>query len=568
MKTIMDKKQITDPVELYECLISVALFNHPLEDVRPHFNEDFMGYGSAEDEVLYGWEGYKWMVERQRGELGDELLKINRIPLVENIDLNNGSAHFVEEFEFVSEVDGDEQRFILRLTTLLNLKEDKWIVSHFHGSFADVNTPEGQAWPIEEWKARNAELQAAVDVKTKELLAKNRDLEIEAALERVRGRAMAMRSSDELADLVTLVFQELTALDMELTRCLIWIFNEDHSAQWWMANSEDPTKPSVFNIPRHEHPPHQAFLSAWKENQKIWEYDLEGQVKRDWDKYLFSETELVKLPEYVQEAMQAPDKVILTATFNNFGALQSAGLESLSVENQEILKRFGQVFDQTYTRFLDLKNAEAQAREAQIMVSLERVRAASMAMHKSDQLSDVLTTLFEQFDVLKINPSHAVLTLIDPEKNTMKFRMTGKHGYRIMADQEVDLKIMDAWVDTSEKWKKSNPNAVNVNEYPPETLPAIWELYDDLIKAIPEESRMRIEDFPNGLFITEGYCKFGYIGFAHNRKPTGEEKDIVIRFASEFGSLYQRFLDLQKAEDQAREAQIEASLESIRVNLK
>ena len=45
----------------------------------------------------------------------------------------------------------------------------------------------------------------------------------------------------------------------------------------------------------------------------------------------------------------------------------------------QIFKRFAQVFEQTYTRFLDLQKAEAQAREAQIEAALERVRAASLA---------------------------------------------------------------------------------------------------------------------------------------------------------------------------------------------
>ena len=56
-------------------------------------------------------------------------------------------------------------------------------------------------------------------------------------------------------------------------------------------------------------------------------------------------------------------------------------------EAQNIFKRFAKVFEQTYTRFLDLQKAEAQAREAQIELALERVRARTMAMQKSDELS-------------------------------------------------------------------------------------------------------------------------------------------------------------------------------------
>ena len=43
-----------------------------------------------------------------------------------------------------------------------------------------------------------------------------------------------------------------------------------------------------------------------------------------------------------------------------------------------------------------------------------------------------------------------------------------------------------------------------------------------------------------------------------------DQKDIVKRFAKVFEQAYIRFLDLQKAEAQAREAQIEAALERVR----
>src|SRR5678815_4815692 len=57
-------------------------------------------------------------------------------------------------------------------------------------------------------------------------------------------------------------------------------------------------------------------------------------------------------------------------------------------EAHDIFKRLGKVFEQTYTRFLDLQKAEAQAREAQIETALEKVRSRTMAMQKSEELSD------------------------------------------------------------------------------------------------------------------------------------------------------------------------------------
>ena len=61
-----------------------------------------------------------------------------------------------------------------------------------------------------------------------------------------------------------------------------------------------------------------------------------------------------------------------------------------------LIQRFAAVFEQTYTRFLDLQKAEYQAREAQIEAALERVRAASMAMHESSELVKVATVVYQQ----------------------------------------------------------------------------------------------------------------------------------------------------------------------------
>ncbi len=227
--------------------------------------------------------------------------------------------------------------------------------------------------------------------------------------------------------------------------------------------------------------------------------------------------------------------------------------------------RFGKVFQQTYTRFLDLQRAEAQAREAQVEASLERVRASAMAMHRSDELSDVLSILFEQFDILNIRPVDVHLDLFDLEKNTFSYRATGKEGTRVIAEQIVDLDSRPEWQSLVERWKKGKPNTVDFSYYPKEVIRDLMDFFPDIWASMPPEAIMiPEEDFPDGIYDALGYCKFGFLGFHHNRKTTEEENGILIRFTNEFERLYQRFLDLQKAEAQAREAQIEAALEKVR----
>src|SRR5258705_1771942 len=223
-------------------------------------------------------------------------------------------------------------------------------------------------------------------------------------------------------------------------------------------------------------------------------------------------------------------------------------------QEQDFLKRNAEL-----EKELALKN-----RELEIEASLERVRASAMAMHRSDELSDVLTVLFEQFDVLNIRPVDVHLDLFDLEKNTFSYRATGKEGKRVIAEQIVDLDSRPEWQALVEKWKSGKPNTVAFSFYPKEVISELMAFFPDIWAAMPQDAIMSPEDFPDGIFDALGYCKFGYIGFHHCRKATEEEKNILIRFANEFERLYQRFLDLQKAEAQTRESQIELGLERVR----
>ncbi|AKD04966.1 hypothetical protein POKO110462_12045 [Pontibacter korlensis] len=203
-------------------------------------------------------------------------------------------------------------------------------------------------------------------------------------------------------------------------------------------------------------------------------------------------------------------------------------------------------------------------RELEIEAALERVRARALSMHNTFELSAVLSVLFEQYDILGICPVFSHLTLFDTENNKFSFRTTGRDGQRVQAEQRIDIDAIDAWKDSVENWKKGGPNQVNTHMYPKEILPQVFQLFHEILSVIPAEARYYPEDFPEGVFITQGYCRFGYVGFGHNRPATEEEKVVVRKMAVEFERLYQRFIDLQRAEAQIKEAQVEASLERLR----
>src|SRR4029078_13542781 len=90
-------------------------------------------------------------------------------------------------------------------------------------------------------------------------------------------------------------------------------------------------------------------------------------------------------------------------------------------EMHDVFKRFAKVFEQTYTRFLDLQKAEAQAREAQIQLALERVRARTMAMHRSEELAETAQVLFQQLMELGGIPDRIAIGVADEEEGVVKY---------------------------------------------------------------------------------------------------------------------------------------------------
>jgi signal transduction histidine kinase len=389
--------------------------------------------------------------------------------------------------------------------------------------------------------------------------AQAREAKIEAGLERVRSRAMAMQTSEELNALSGTVFTELTKLDLALTRCVIMIYDPaTNDSRWWMANSEAPDQPMNFLVQYHEKPPYLAYIKGWQERAVKWVYALEGKIKKDWDAVLFTETGLSQLPGFVIEGMKAPERVYLNSSFFNFGNISLPSLEPLSEEHFDILLRFAKVFDLTYTRFNDLKQAEAQAKEAQIETALERVRARTMGMQKSEELKEVIQVVYDQFVQLNIDTEHTGFVMDYKLRDDRLIWVASKHAVPSQVTiPYFDCEYYNSFNEAKEKgWDffATNLSFEDKNIF-----------YRELFKYIPELPENAKEFYFNcpGLAISTvlldnvGLYIENFLGIPF----TDEENATLMRFGKVFQQTYTRFLDLQKAEAQSRENQIQLALE-------
>ena len=394
--------------------------------------------------------------------------------------------------------------------------------------------------------------------------AQTRESKIELGLERVRARAMAMQTSNELSDLVDTVFKELTKLDFEISMCIINIIDESTlSNMVWGANPETGKPPESYFMKFEDYPFHDAMMKGYKERAAKYIYVIEGDEKKDYDEYLFNETEFRKMPPEAQAASRAMKRYVASFSFSNFGGLQTVGAEPLSKDNLDILARFGKVFDLTYTRFNDLQKAEAQARESQIQLALERVRARTMAMQRSDELKYAATLLFQQAKALGVPAYSCGYNIWEKGENEFTSWMSTQDGSDINGVPNIPLTEDVNFIRYVEAKQNGEPFFVlelrgeRMQEHYEylKTIPAFKGYFDYAVSVgfdLPQTQIHHVANFSQGnlLFITLDPCP--------------EFHDVFKRFAAVFEQTYTRFLDLQKAEAQARESQIELALERVR----
>src|SRR6478752_4563188 len=116
----------------------------------------------------------------------------------------------------------------------------------------------------------NANLKNQLAGQAMELERRNRELKIEAALDNVRLRAGAMRSSSELGDTSAVLFHQLNELGINAIQTAVGIFDDLNEAmELWLTSYADSGEMVrmlyYFNL--HIHPVFENIIPARQENK-------------------------------------------------------------------------------------------------------------------------------------------------------------------------------------------------------------------------------------------------------------------------------------------------------------
>ncbi|MDX1418737.1 MAG: ATP-binding protein [Rubricoccaceae bacterium] len=393
--------------------------------------------------------------------------------------------------------------------------------------------------------------------------AQAREAQIEAALERVRSRTMGMQKSEELRDIIQVVRDHIVNLDIHAEHAgFIMDYQDRDDMHIWLADDGDV--PSEVLIPYFDSPHWNSFRDARASGEKAFTNDLDFEAKNAFYEQLF---ELIPgVPDEAKDFyLQCPGLSISTVLLDNVGLyIENFSGRPYTDEENRTLMRFGKVFQQAYTRYLDLEQAEARAREAQIEAAMERVRSRALEMTSSEELLDVVFKIRSEFAGLGLECGAFWHTRYTPE--SYHKALTGIDGQKLAAVMELPRDF--ASNPALEAWERGDEK---IGVFPFDAEAACAYLghmiakgkYDEVDPEAFTEAMIREH---GGWTFVQARTSHGEIGYSlwGETEPSEEAKDVLIRFTSTFDLAYRRFEDLQQAEARSRETQIEVAIERVR----
>jgi hypothetical protein len=383
-----------------------------------------------------------------------------------------------------------------------------------------------------------------------------REAEIEAALERVRSRAMAMRSSDELPEAANLLFQQVQSLGMPAWSAGYCIWDEDRRGVTQWVSTEGKLLPS-FRTPLTEDPAFIRMREAHERGEPFFVEEIGGDALAEHYRYMSGLPVVGDLiTALLDDGFPLPTFQIFHCAYFSHGFLLFITYEPVPTAHP-IFQRFAKVFDQTYTRYLDLKQAEAQAREARIETAMERVRSRALAMTSSEELLDVVFTIRKEFAGLGLACGAFWHTRYTPE--AYHKALTSLDGEKLAAIMELPRDFasnpdLAAWEHGDEP----------IGVFPFDAEAGAEYMYHMAAKGKfseidPDAVTVEMVREHGGITFVQARTSHGEIGYSlwGEAEPSEEAKDVLVRFATTFDLAYRRFLDLQQAEEAARYLQAE-----------
>lgn len=259
--------------------------------------------------------------------------------------------------------------------------------------------------------SRHKELESLLQQQAKKIAQLEKEQAIEAALERVRAATMTMHKSEELSQVATVMFKEFQQLNLinEIARTIININDEENGdCEMWSTQIGGAELSTNFQYNYLEHElwetEYRAYQQVEKSKRKEHKYIVTHEGKAFEALMAFGiEKKLITPEDFKIIKEEGIQKWIEHIVWFANGSLVIARHTPLSEEGFNILQQFTAVFEQTYTRFLDLQKAERQAQEIEkIFKENQRLLHNILPQQIAEQIRTGQQTIVKRFEHVSI----------------------------------------------------------------------------------------------------------------------------------------------------------------------
>jgi signal transduction histidine kinase len=367
-----------------------------------------------------------------------------------------------------------------------------------------------------------------------------RESRIEAALERVRAKALAMHGTEDLRQTITAIFEELKNLNVTPLRLGLGLINPDKPEGEIVTSRIDENGEIIEVSGKFDLVGHPVLNGVYDHFKKQVDYFpvLEGDEINSY---------YAALSKSVKDVQGYGTDSKHYGCFLYFpeGGLYAWASQPHSEGQIEILKKFSRVVEITYRRYNDLIESEAREKEAVKQASLDRVRAEISSMRTSEDLERITPLVWKELTTLGI-PFFRCGVFIMNEASQMV------HVYLTTPDGEA-LAVMDLPFDFEmpliqkgvAHWRKQEPL---VEHWDQQQFVEMTKMLMEQGQVSSAKSYQAGEKPPERLVLHQVPFAQGMLYVGSTQTFSGAEMDIVRALTRTFAVAYARYEDFNQLE--------------------
>ena len=163
-------------LETFQRLVSAILGQtaDPETDLRDIMSDSIKGFGTGKHEIFNNYNEYIEKIFKVFGKQLPAGTKLHFIDIQSEVLDAVGIVHATYEINYT--LDGIENNYYGRRSTVFHWNNDRWQAIHLHVSEPSAHLAAGESLPVKALKAQNEELKKQVSIRTEELTKSLNDL--------------------------------------------------------------------------------------------------------------------------------------------------------------------------------------------------------------------------------------------------------------------------------------------------------------------------------------------------------------------------------------------------------